>query len=615
LKQVKYYKANVYLRTDKNLNLYNMKEFFKMFFASLLAMIVAGIVIIIVFIAIIVGLVSKASHEKVVKVDANSVLVVNLEKHFHEQGQSNSIAAFTHDESYTGGLYDMTHAIKYAKTDENVKGILIKLNRGTNGWASLQQLRMALADFKLSRKFVYAYGEGISQGAYFVGSVADSVYLNPVGGFDLKGFATILAFFKGTLDKLEVKPEIFYAGKFKSATEPFRAEKMSEPNREQIQAFQKDIWNEFVQAAAQHTHTSEADINSLTASGAIQFPADAMKYKLVDGLLYWDEMENRLREKTGTKATEDVKYVSMDEYSSKVKYDGKPSDKKIAVVFAEGTIIDGEQGEEYEIAAKTFIETIRKVKKDDKIKAVVLRINSPGGSALASDVILRELKLLKEKKPFIVSMGDYAASGGYYIASEADSIFALPNTITGSIGVFSMLFDYEGLAKNKLGITFDGVKNAPYADVPTFARALNEDESKRMQNSVDNIYEIFKGHVSKGRRISMADVDSIAQGRVWTGTQALKIKLIDGLGNLDRAIKSAAAMANISDYKLSTYPEPADKMDILLHKIKNNTGSESIKAGLKKELGESYEWVEKIKALKDMNGKLMMAMPFVLDVK
>lgn len=592
-----------------------MKEFFKMFFASLLAMIIAGVVGLIIIIAVIAGLVSKTSHEKTAKIEANSVLVIDVEKRFHEQGQSNSIAAFLNDESYSGGLYDLTHAINYAKTDANVKGILIKLGHSANGWASLQQLRIALADFKLSGKFVYAYGEDISQGAYFVGSVADSVYLNPVGGFELKGFATILAFFKGTLEKLELKPEIFYAGKFKSATEPFRADKMSEPNREQIQAFQKDIWNEFTQAAAQHTHTDEANITMLATSGAIQFPADALKYKLVDGLLYWDEMENRLRDKTGKKATEDVKYVSLDEYTSKVKADVKLNDKKIAVIFAEGNINDGEQSDDYEIASKTIIETIRKVKKDNKIKAVVLRINSPGGSALASDVILRELKLLKEKKPLIVSMGDYAASGGYYIASEADSIFALPNTITGSIGVFSMLFSIENLAKDKLGVNFDGVKNAPYADFPSAFRTLNEDESKRMQSSVDNIYEIFKGHVSKGRHISMADVDSIAQVRVWTGTQALRIKLIDGLGNLDRAIKSAAAMAKISDYKLSTYPEPADKMDILLHKIKNNTGSESIKAGLKKELGESYEWIEKIKALKDMNGKLMMAMPFVLDVK
>ena len=269
-----------------------MKEFFKMFFASLLAMIVAGIVVPILVIGIIVAVISKSvNKEKITKVDANSVLVVDLDKRFHEQGQSNSIAAFTHENSYSGGLYDMLHAIKYAKTDDNIKGILIKLSASPNGWATLQQLRMALSDFKLSNKFIYAYGENITQGAYYIGSVADSVYMNPVGNFDLKGFATILAFFKGTLDKLELKPEIFYAGKFKSATEPFRADKMSEPNREQIQAFQKDFWSEFVQAVSQHTHTDTANINMLATTGTIQFPSDALKYKLVDGLLYWDEME------------------------------------------------------------------------------------------------------------------------------------------------------------------------------------------------------------------------------------------------------------------------------------------------------------------------------------
>jgi protease-4 len=592
-----------------------MKEFFKMFFASLLAMVIAGVLVVIVIVSLIVAAVSRSTNsDKEVKVDAGSVLVFETDKRFHEQGQSNSIAAFTHDAAYTGGLYDITNAIKHAKGDDNIKGILIKLEPSPNGWATLQQLRMALADFKTSGKFIYAYGDNITQGAYYLGSVADSVYLNPVGSFDLKGFATILSFFKGTLDKLELKPEIFYAGRFKSATEPFRADKMSEPNREQITAFQKDFWEQFTSAAAQHTHGEAGEINALAQSGAINFPEDALKNKLVEGLLYWDEAEARLRSKLGKGENEKINYVTLDDYTQKAKHDIKTSENRIALLFAEGTINDGDQNEAYEIASKALIESIRKIKDNNKIKAVVLRVNSPGGSALASDEILRELNLLKKKKPLIVSMGDYAASGGYYISSEADSIFALPNTITGSIGVFSMLFSIQDLAKNKLGVTFDGVKNAPYADFPSGVRTMNEAECKKMQNSVDNIYSIFKGHVSKGRRLSPIDVDSIAQGRVWTGTQALQLKLVDGLGNLDRALKSAAAMAKISDYKLSTYPEPGDKMEMLIRRIKNNTGSEALKTSMKQQLGDAYDWIEKISYLKARSGKVLMEMPFVLNV-
>jgi protease-4 len=284
--------------------------------------------------------------------------------------------------------------------------------------------------------------------------------------------------------------------------------------------------------------------------------------------------------------------------------------------MAEGDIIDGESKNDVEIASKDLCEEIRKLRQNEKIKAVVLRVNSPGGSALASEVILRELQLLKQKKHLVVSMGDYAASGGYYISSMADSIFAEPNTITGSIGVFSMMFSIDKLMKNKLGVTFDEVKNAPYADMPSGTRPLTAEEGKRMQNSVDTIYEMFKHHVSVGRRLKPADVDSIAQGRVWTGTDALNNGLVDGLGGLDRAIASAASLAGVKDYKVTTYPEPTDKLSNLLKKIGANAKTdEMVKNAIKEEAGESYEWYEKLKNLSNMNGKALMAMPFVLKVE
>jgi protease-4 len=436
-----------------------MKEFFKMFFASLLAMVIAGVVLVGITIGMIAAVAKSFTDKDNDQITTGDVLVIDVAKKIHETGETNSLAMFSKGAgAYQAGLYDITKALTHAKTDKSIKGILIKLSATPGGWATIQQLRSAIVDFKTSGKFVYAYGESISQGAYYVGTSADSIYLNPAGGIELKGFATVLAFFKGTLDKLELQPEIFYAGKFKSATEPFRAEKISDPNREQITAMQSGLWNEFLNASAQYMHTDPASVNKLAVDGTVQFPADAYKAKMVAGLLYWDEVENRIKAKTGRKATDEIKYISIDDYATTNRFSDKVGTTKVAVLVAEGEIVDGEQESDNQIASKTFCDEIRKVAKDDKIKAVVLRINSPGGSALASEVILRELNLLKAKKHVVVSMGDYAASGGYYIASNADSIFAMSNTITGSIGVFGMMFSMDRLAKDKLGVTFDEVK-------------------------------------------------------------------------------------------------------------------------------------------------------------
>jgi len=535
----------------------------------------------------------------------------------HEQGEKNSLAAFSGDDAYTAGLYDAVKAIDHAKTDDKIKGILIKISAPNNGFATLQQLRMAIVDFKRSKKFVYAYGEAISQGGYYIASAADSIYLNPVGDIELKGMAATIPFFKGTLDKLEITPEIFYAGKFKSATEPFRATEMSEANRLQTTTFIKSFWNDFLKAASEHSKLDTGAINALANTGAIQLPVDALNNKLVDGLLYWDEVESRLMTKTDTKASKDLKYVSLDEYAENAKHGrNKFNEKRIAVIFAEGNIVDGEQNGDYSIASETMAETIRKVADNDKIKAVVLRVNSPGGSALASEVILRELQLLKKKKPLIVSMGDYAASGGYYIACQADSIFAQPNTITGSIGVFGMMFNVSNLMKNKLGVTFDGVKTGPYADFPSGTRPMTEDEGKKMQGMVDNIYQVFMSRVAAGRKMTVAAVDSVAQGRVWTGTDALSLGLVDALGGLDRAIESASAKAKLKDFQVVTYPEPVDKLESLMRSLKGNTAaSAAVHATLKQELGDDYEYYQQVKELRDMNGKAMMTVPFLVKIK
>lgn len=580
----------------------------------MLAMVVTGLVLLFIVFGIIAGATKSIISQPDITIEGSGVLLLNTDDIIHEQGQSNSLAAFSGDAAYTPGLYDVLEALKKSTNDNSIKGMLIKIGDEPNGWATMQQLREALESFKKSGKFIYAYGEVIPQRAYYLASVADSVFLNPAGAMELKGLVSQLTFYKGTLEKLEVEPEIFYAGKFKSATEPFRADKISDANRIQITALQNDIWSEYLTATTKHTKIAIDTIHGLANTGAIQFPEDAVHNKLVERLLYWDEVEQRIKTKIGLKGADKIIYTKIDDYALTTRADRKFHDNRIALVFAEGEISDGTNDGEVAIASDDFAATLKKVRNNDKIKAVVVRVNSPGGSAMASEVILREMQLLKAKKPVIVSMGDVAASGGYYIACQADSIFAMPNTITGSIGVFTMLFNASNLAKNKLGITFDEVKNAPYADFPTVTRPLNADEAKRMQTSVDRIYTIFKDRVAKGRNMTPDMVDSIGQGRVWTGTSALKIGLVDGIGGFQRAIASAAHKANLKEYSISTYPEPIDKFQAVMKMLKGTSSATALKTILEQEMGENYYIIKQIKSLQKMNGHAMMSMPFQLKI-
>lgn len=596
-----------------------MKQFFKFFLASLLALFVAGCLFFVVFF-IVIGSITRSvtsaiSQDETSTVKSNSILYINLTQDFHELGESNSLAMFTGGSSQSTGLLDLMKCIAYAKTDNNIKGIYLKAGGSPNGQATSQQIREALKDFKTSGKFIYAYGDYIPQGDYFIASVADSVFINPLGSVELKGLASNLVFFKGALDKLNVQPEIFYCGQFKSATEPFRMEKMSEPNRKQIAALQSDIWKEMLTAVSEHTHADTATVNSWAQTGAVQTASDAVKYKLADGTRYKDEVEQLLKNKTGKSAKDKLSFVSVDDYISSIPF--KANDNQIAILVAEGEIIDGEnQSSSYQIASETFIKEIRKVRDNDKIKAVVMRVNSPGGSALASEVILRELQLLKKRKPLVVSMGDLAASGGYYISCQADSIFAMPNTITGSIGVFGMMFNTQAFFNQKLGVTFDGEKNAPYADFPNMNRPMTEQEKKFIQNGVDTIYMTFKSRVAAGRKMDIAYVDSIGQGRVWTGTAGLKNGLVDAIGGLDRAIKSAASIAKLTDYKTVNYPAVEDKMEKLMRMF-NKGASEKLMAEqiLEKELGKEYRWFRMLRMMQEQKNHIWMMMPYVPEIK
>lgn len=592
-----------------------MKQFFKMFFASVLGVIVAGVIVVGLSIGLVVGLVSSAvnsSSEEAVIIKDNSVLELNLANVFHEQGEVNSFSFWGKGGASASGIYEINQALNQAATDAKIKGLYIKLAPSPNAFATLQQLRASIVQFKKSGKFVYAYGEAISQGALYVASAADSIYLNPSGDITFKGLNTELSFFKNALNKLEIEPVIFYAGKFKSATEPFREEKMSDANRAQISAMQKDYWDTMLEALAQHTHSDTAALNLLAQSGAIQFPEDALQHKLIDGIRYYDEVETILKQKLKLETKKEIPFTSIDEYYSSLK-SSNDADNRIAVIFAEGQISDGEASDDYEITDVSLVKTIRKVKENEKIKAVVLRVNSPGGSARASEIILRELKLLHDKKPIVVSMGDMAASGGYYISCAADSIFAMPGTITGSIGVFTMLFNAQKLWTNKLGVTFDQVKNAPYADFPDVNRSLKPEEQVMMQRQVDAIYNLFKKRVIENRKMDTAYLETIAQGRIWTGTAAKANGLVDGIGNLDRAIASAASLAKIQQYDVRTYPEKVDKFKSFMKVFKRNASAKALVSdALVQEMGKEAQEIVRVKKLAQMNGQAMMLLPFSL---
>lgn len=464
-----------------------MNSFFKIFFASLLALLVFSIV----SFFILMGLVSGLTTRDTVVTGSRAVLVIDLGKAYPEIAEENPLAAIGGGEQFDlPSLYDVIRLIRKAKEDSAVKGIYIKCNSNANGFASSDEIRKAVEDFKTSKKFVYAYGDVITQGAYHVASVADKVYCNPQGGLDWRGFAMQMVFLKGTLDKLEIQPQIFYAGKFKSATEPFRETKMTEPNRIQTTELINDLYGHFLMQVAGSRKLDTASLRRYANENLVRFPADAVKYGLVDGLKYDDEIREEIAQKTGQSKSDKINFISLGKYAEAVSFKTRIGEK-IAVIYAAGDIIDG-KGERGQIGSETYRTLIRNARIDNNIKAIVLRINSGGGSSLASENIWRELALARKAKPVIVSFGDVAASGGYYIACQADSIFAQPNTITGSIGVFSILPNMQNFFNDKLGVTFDVVKTSPDADALSATKPLTEMQKQYLQNDVDSIYHTFK---------------------------------------------------------------------------------------------------------------------------
>ena len=554
---------------------------------------------------------SIASSEKAT-IAAKSVLFIDLSRSFKDKKTDNTLARLSGDRDiYSTSLYDVVRLLQHAKSDSSVRGIYIKCNENANGFAASEELRNALLDFKESKKFVIAYGDMISQKAYFVASVADKIYCNPKGIIEWKGFASQLFFIKNALKKLEIEPQIFYDGKFKSATEPLREEKMTDANRLQTTVWLGDLYSRFLLATATARNIDTATLHRYASAYMIHTPNDAVQYKLLDGVKYDDEVKDEIRKRLGINGDDKIEFVQIGSYAEATSIKKYAADR-IAVIYAEGDIVYG-RGTEGQVGSDEFRNLISKARTDKKIKAIVLRVNSPGGSALASEIIWRETMLTRKAgKPFVVSMGDMAASGGYYISCAADSIFAQPNTITGSIGVFGIVPNMQDFFKNKLGVTFDQVKTAPNADIGSVTRPLTEGEKIIIQSEIDTVYHDFKTRVAEGRKKDMPLIDSIAQGRVWTGSRAMQIGLVDRVGGLDDAIACAAGMANLKDYSLREYPEPASFWDML----KSNYGKTVKTKVIKEELSYSeYQLYEQLQRIRQMVGTAQTRLPYNIFVE
>jgi len=585
-----------------------MKSFFKIFFASLLALVIFTVIGVLILLYII----GNATQPSKPDIGSKGLLVLDLGANFKEQTKDNPLTWITGDPSDdVPGLYDVVRMLHYAKYDSSIKGLYIKAGWNSNGFATNEELRQAILDFKQSKKFVIAYGEVFSQKDYYVATAADKIYCNPSGGVEWDGFSAKLYFLKGLLDKLEIEPEVFYAGKFKSATEPFRVTQMTDANRLQTTVWLGDLYSNFLLQTSAARKIDTAQLHLWANTGAIQNANDALTHNLVDGLKYDDEIKAQLLNLTGSKEGSEVNFVSLGKYAKAADFEREGEDK-IAVIFAQGDIV-GTKGEEGQIASDDFVKIISKARLDKDIKAIVFRVNSPGGSSLASDVIWREITLAKKVKPVIVSMGDYGASGGYYISCNGDSIYADRGTITGSIGVFSLVINMQSFYKNKLGITFDGVKTAPYADMESSARPLTEQEKRFLQADVDTIYAKFKGRVADGRKKNVVYIDSIAQGRVWTGQRAIGIGLVDKIGTLQDAIDCAARMAKTTSYRIKEYPENKFSLQEFLH----SSLTRSIKAdAIKEKVGDKqYKLLEQTEKLQQLLGIPQSRLPFEYDIK
>lgn len=540
-----------------------MRQFLKFTLASMLGLFLTVVLLFFIGAGIIAGLAS--SGKKQVSIKENSILHLDFGAPIVDRSSEDPFANINfvtlEGGNNTLSVSDYVNAIAAAADDNNIKGIFLDLAGIEADQTIRMRIRRALVDFKQSGKFIYAYSEGYSQADYLLASAADSVFMVPVGEMMFNGISSSPTFFKGMLEKLEIDVKLIRVGKYKSAGEPFIRENLSDDNRYQISSYLNSMYDQMLAAYAEGRKIPADSLRAMASEFRIRNAADAVTHGLVDRLVYRDEVLDLLAKETKAKDIEKIEFVGIQDYMKAMPADKKTETKdRVAVIYAIGDI-EGGEGDDQTIGSDRIAAAIRKARLDDKVKAIVLRVNSPGGSALASDVIWRETILAKKAKPFVVSMGSLAASGGYYIAAGADSIFAAPNTITGSIGVFGLIPSFDKFMKNKIGITFDRVVTGPYADAMNGLRPMTADEEQIIQGMVNRIYEEFVQVVAKGRSLPVDSIHAMAQGRVYTGEQALKLGLVDRMGDLDDAIACAARMAKLKDYKLRELPDQENPIE------------------------------------------------------
>ncbi len=586
-----------------------MKDFFKFMFASMLGVFLLMVLFSFIFFLVIIGIVAATTSTEV-SIPAASVLRIKLDKPIYDRTPKLPLLIDLQVPAKPLGLNDILENIRKAKQDTKIKGILLDVSVIPAGIETIREIREALQDFKTSGKFIIAYSEFYTQGSYYLASVADKVYLYPEGNLTFKGLNAEVTFLKGLLDKLDVKVQVIRHGKFKAATEPLFLDKMSPENKLQLNTLINSIWSTLLDGISSSRNIPVPELNKIADSLSGVTAAGALKYRLVDGLLYGDQLSDTLKKKVSIGEKDDINFVSLEKYANVPSMTGKKAGirDKIAIIYAYGSI-SGQEGDDRTIGSARISKALRDAREDDRVKAIVFRINSPGGGVLESDVIWREVVLAAKEKPVVASFGDVAASGGYYIGCACTKIIADPSTITGSIGVFGIIPNFKGLFNNKLGITFDETATNTNSDFISVTKPMSAYQTAIIQREIENIYDSFITKVAEGRKIPKTRVDSIGQGRVWSGTDAKRIGLIDDFGGLDKAVKVAAELANTPDYRIISLPKQKDPLEQFIEQMMDGSSTRI----LQQELGENYKYWDYFNEVKNMQG-IQARLPYLITI-
>ena len=579
------------------------KKFWRIVFGTMVGFFLSCLIVSILSMLMFAAMIASVGSSNMVSVKDNSILKLELQKPIQEQAEENPFDMFGDEFSQyyqsSIGLDDILTCIKSAAKDPKIKGIYINTGSVSAAPATLKEVHDALVEFKESGKFIYAYSDSYTQGAYYLSSMADTVTMSSTGIIEFKGMALQVMFYKGLLDKLDVDMQVIRHGKFKSAVEPYLMDKMSEANREQMTLLANTLWNTMLDDMAKSRNIDKDQLNQIADGLFIGTATKAVENKLVDKTCYKSDVAQDLKKLAGVADDKDLNITNLAEYRKAVKAETNSAKDEIAVIYAVGQITGGKSGDD-SMGSETMVKLIRDAYTSENVKAIVLRVNSPGGDGTASDIIWHEIEQAKKAgKVVVTSMGDYAASGGYYISCNSNYIIAQPNTLTGSIGVFGMIPSFQRALKNKLGVTVDGVTTNKHSDAVGTMRPLNAEETAVFQEFIDDFYGVFTQRVADGRGMEQSAVDEIGQGRVWAGADALKIGLVDALGNFDDAVAKAAELANLEGYKLTYYPKKKDFWTKLMEK---SSGDNNIQAVIRQELGDQYYIYQGLKQLQNAEG-------------